>query len=127
MTHGEAWLRGWRKAFDFTGSAGRQEFCSFFMASVVICLLPLLLWFLVTLAEPKYGVFIFFAVPVAAILALVFAIPMLAVCVRRMHDIGYSGWWLGMVIFIPFALIVILAVCCLKPTRVSAPVPPSFH
>jgi len=46
---------------------------------------------------------------VAGVVALVFILPNLAVTVRRLHDIGRSGFWL-LLVFIPFfgALIILV-------------------
>jgi len=38
---------------------------------------------------------------VASLVALVFLLPNLAVTVRRLHDVGRSGFWL-LLVFIPF-------------------------
>ena len=39
-------------------------------------------------ADPDTG-------PIGVIVAFGFAIPTLAVTIRRLHDIGRSGWWEG--------------------------------
>lgn len=38
---------------------------------------------------------------ISAILALIFFIPGLAVCIRRLHDTGRSGWWY-LLILVPY-------------------------
>ena len=65
------------KYVDFDGRAGRSEFWWFFLFQViVIVVLTLLLSFLGNIA------------------ALALLLPGLAAGVRRMHDIGKSGWWI---------------------------------
>lgn len=59
------------KYFDFSGRARRSEFWYFSLWSVIITLFTCGIGFL--------AVFI----------------PSIAVCVRRLHDTGRSGWWYG--------------------------------
>jgi uncharacterized membrane protein YhaH (DUF805 family) len=48
---------------------------------------------------------------------VVFAIPSLAVLGRRLHDIGWSAWWI-LLIFVPFSIgSLILFVACLMPSQ----------
>ncbi|MDF9347978.1 DUF805 domain-containing protein [Escherichia coli] len=42
-----------------------------------------------------------------------FAVPAIALAVRRMHDIGYSGWWVTIVVLIPVTGVILLILCCL--------------
>ncbi|ENH4968861.1 DUF805 domain-containing protein, partial [Escherichia coli] len=46
MTYGEAYLEGWKNIFNYEGVSNRFEFWSFMIGSGVICLLPLLCWWL---------------------------------------------------------------------------------
>ncbi|EQB7361177.1 DUF805 domain-containing protein [Escherichia albertii] len=91
MTYGEAYLAGWKNIFNYEGVATRFEFWSFMSGSVAICLLPLLCWWFATTIDRDYGVFLFYALPVSFLLTLIFAVPAIALIVRRMHDIGHSG------------------------------------
>jgi uncharacterized membrane protein YhaH (DUF805 family) len=56
---------------NFSGRAPRSEYWWFILMQVVVSLIPI----------------------VGALATLVFFIPSLAVSVRRLHDIGRSGWW----------------------------------
>lgn len=63
-----------------------------------------------------------FMVYLFAVLAyvVVFAIPSLAVLGRRLHDIGWSAWWI-LLIFVPFSIgSLILFVACLMPSQEHA-------
>lgn len=60
MTYGEAYLEGWKNIFNYEGVSNRFEFWSFMIGSGVICLLPLLCWWLAVTINNDYGVFIFF-------------------------------------------------------------------
>ncbi len=53
------------------------------------------------------------ALAVAVVAILAFLVPSIAVAVRRLHDLGWSGWWY-LVLFIPFvgglaALVMLIA------------------
>ncbi|MEH8161591.1 DUF805 domain-containing protein [Aeromonas allosaccharophila] len=85
------YLLAWRRAFDFSGSSTRQEFWLFMLLHLLITLS--LIWLDIVMK----GVGWFDALyEVASI------IPMIAIIIRRLHDIGRSGWW-GWVFFIPVA------------------------
>jgi uncharacterized membrane protein YhaH (DUF805 family) len=65
------------KYVDFDGRASRSEFWWFFLFQViVISVLSILLSFLGNIAS------------------LALLLPGLAAAVRRLHDIGKSGWWI---------------------------------
>ena len=65
------------KYVDFSGRASRPEYWWFVLAYVVLAVVGSLIHHLV-----------YFIVVVA------FLLPMLAAGVRRLHDVGKSGWWL---------------------------------
>ena len=119
MIYGQAYLLGWKKGFNFSGMASRLEFWSFFLINLAIVALPLAVWLLAMQYDYQFGVFIFFALPLSVILLLIMIVPVLAVGCRRMHDIGRSGWWFALCLFIPWFLIVALWLCCLKPVSSS--------
>nr|ELQ7844140.1 DUF805 domain-containing protein [Escherichia coli] len=56
MTYGEAYLEGWKNIFNYEGVSNRFEFWSFMIGSGVICLLPLLCWWLAVTINNDYGV-----------------------------------------------------------------------
>jgi uncharacterized membrane protein YhaH (DUF805 family) len=65
------------KYVEFDGRASRSEFWWFFLFQlIVIMVLSVLLSFLGTIAS------------------LALLLPGLAAAVRRLHDIGKSGWWI---------------------------------
>lgn len=49
---------------------------------------------------------------------LVFFLPLLAVTVRRLHDIGRSAWWL-LLCYVPLLLVLVLALCMMLLPNVS--------
>ena len=66
---------------DFKGKSSRAEFWHFFLVN-----------YSVTMVASFFGVFIGFPL-LGFIYALATIIPNLAVGVRRMHDVGKSGWF----------------------------------
>lgn len=82
------------------GRAGCMEYWVFTILATIITFLPLPLVFLPFLFVSLFAALLF--------LALVFylAMPMLAVFVRRLHDVGWSGKWIALyysIICFPFA------------------------
>ena len=76
-----------RQYTDFTGRARRKEYWMYTLFNVIIVALLagidyLLGWFSI---EYRIGV-------LSGIYSLAVLLPGLAVCVRRLHDIGKSGW-----------------------------------
>jgi uncharacterized membrane protein YhaH (DUF805 family) len=69
---------------DFDGRARRKEYWMFFLGNVVVCfILSFFLSFIPTQLANIFG----------GIYSLALLIPSLAVSVRRMHDVGHSGWY----------------------------------
>jgi len=86
---------------NFTGRARRSEYWYFTLAQFVI-LLSLLILGLVAgsiLGDILTGFFI--AYGVFALYSLATFLPTLAVVVRRLHDVGKSGWFY-FIAFVPF-------------------------
>ena len=76
-TFGEAIQVCFEKYADFTGRASRSEFWWWQLFTILLGL--------VTSVVPVLNL----------IASLAVLVPGLAVSVRRLHDIGRSGWWLG--------------------------------
>jgi uncharacterized membrane protein YhaH (DUF805 family) len=81
-----------RKSADFRSRARRSEFWSFIAFWVVMSVLCVLAF------EPPKGpsswaLQLLLNAPILLI-PLVLLLPLAAVAVRRLHDIGLSGWWL---------------------------------
>lgn len=68
--------------FDFEGVAGRRAFWMFVLFNFLISVALGLVLALVHLR------------PLAGLYSLAVLLPSLGLAVRRMHDIGKSGWWL---------------------------------
>jgi len=96
-----------KKYATFSGRARRSEYWYFVLFNFIFMLVAMGLDNLLgtTVSVLPYGYFYF-------ALALAVLIPGLAVFVRRMHDIGKSGWWY-FIAFIPLVgAIWLLILCC---------------
>ncbi|MCD9150348.1 DUF805 domain-containing protein [Psychrobacter sanguinis] len=66
---------------------------------------------IIPFGNSETGLNIIFGIIVVYSLGL--AIPIWAVTVRRLHDIGLSGWW-SLLSFIPYlGTVVLLIMCCM--------------
>lgn len=79
---------------NFKGRARRKEFWVFLMINSIMAILMTVLDELLGTKNPIiYGYF-------SCIYGLIALVPSIAVMVRRLHDIGKSGWW-TLIILIP--------------------------
>ncbi len=77
-----------KKYAVFTGRARRKEFWMFVLFNVIISLiLNLIDGFLGTGFEAGGGI-------ISGLYALAILLPSIGVAIRRLHDIGKSGWWI---------------------------------
>lgn len=93
-----------REGFNFQGRARRKEYWMFSLVAFV--LMGILTWLDATFDwwfAQDLGV-------TSTILGLLLFIPNLAVSVRRLHDIGKSGWWLLLLALIPIVGPIILLI-----------------
>ena len=94
---------------DFDGRASRQEFWMFNLFYLLFVIAISLL--IIPFGNSETGLNIIFGILVVYSLGL--AIPIWAVTVRRLHDIGLSGWW-SLLSFIPYlGTVVLLIMCCM--------------
>lgn len=71
------YIEGFKKFSDFKGRATRKEFWMFFLIHFIFV-----------------NVAVFFGRDVYTLYITVSIIPLLAISVRRLHDINKSGWWI---------------------------------
>ena len=94
MDFGTAIKTCFNKYADFEGPAIRSEY--WFFTLFIYLVWPVIyfvtMWIFIKTTLPDGVVKFLFAAPTIWLLATV--IPHLAVGVRRLHDIGKSGWWL---------------------------------
>jgi uncharacterized membrane protein YhaH (DUF805 family) len=79
----EHYLAVLKKYTEFTGRATRSEYWYFFLFN-----------FLIACGLAIIGAFVHFLMVLYFLYALGVLLPSLAVGIRRLHDIGKSGWWL---------------------------------
>lgn len=105
----EWYLKCWRQYADFSGRARRSEYWFFVLFNMIISYGGLLCGTLIELSVGSSGVISYI---LYIIYNLAIFIPGLAVCMRRLHDIGKSGWWL-LLVLIPFigAIYMIVLFC----------------
>ncbi|MDE6377650.1 MAG: DUF805 domain-containing protein [Duncaniella sp.] len=97
----KAFYRNWN---NFDGRATRAEFWyPVLYAFVVSCIL---------------GLFGKFGAVLSGIFGLVNLIPSIAVAIRRMHDIGKSGWWI-LISLIPVIGTIWYIILCVTPSKES--------
>ncbi|MES4613497.1 MAG: DUF805 domain-containing protein [Ewingella sp.] len=103
MTVWQCYLQGWKRYVDFSGRSTRKEFWVFLLGSMLI---SVLLGFSVAIITTLVGVTnaIFYGSLAQWIFLLAVIVPIMAVGIRRMHDINRSGWWFGMLYLIQLAL-----------------------
>jgi len=118
MSFGEAIKTCFQKYATTKGRAQRSEYWwwTLFSSLVGAGLSILFVGLLASNLRPDEDAFVMFFIAILAYV-LVFAIPSLAVLGRRLHDIGWSAWWM-MLIFVPLNIgSLILFVVCLMPSQ----------
>ena len=89
------WSAAIHRFFELKGRTSRYEFWAFNSVSLVIFLLSVLVGWL--LDEPKMVLNIF---------AVYFLLPAISISVRRLHDLGMSGWWTAPAAILTIALLI---------------------
>lgn len=98
MTFGESIKTVFSKYVDFDGRARRSEYWYF---TLFIFILDAVLWLLGHLVSAKFGN------TLMSLVSLAIFLPSLGVAVRRLHDIGKSGWWVLLIITVIGSLLLI--------------------
>lgn len=94
-------IEAYKRAFDFSGRSRRKEYWMFVLF-YAIALIILTILDRVLFGDSEIAV-------LSLIFTLVSAIPSISITVRRLHDIGKSGWWI-LLSLIPFVGGIILFV-----------------
>jgi uncharacterized membrane protein YhaH (DUF805 family) len=94
-----------KKYADFSGRASRAEFWCFFLFCIIAEIILLILDSMLNTGGILFSIFV-----------LAVFIPTIAVEVRRLHDIGKSGWFL-LLIFIPIIGPIILLIWFIKDSQ----------
>jgi uncharacterized membrane protein YhaH (DUF805 family) len=96
-------LMGLKRYTDFSGRSRRSEYWYFFLIYLIIVFALVFLENGFSFTPGKSAV----AGVLSSIFMLAMLIPSLALSIRRLHDIGKSGWWLLLCLIpvVGFALI----------------------
>lgn len=83
------YLKALKQYADFSGRARRSEFWFFILFNIIFTIVAMMVdsAFGMGVANGVYG-------PVYVVYTLAMIIPGLAVSVRRLHDVGKSGFWI---------------------------------
>jgi uncharacterized membrane protein YhaH (DUF805 family) len=95
------YLEVMKKYAVFSGRARRKEYWMFFLFN---CIIAFVIGFVMGFIGALLGIGATLSNLVSVIYSLAVLVPGIAVGVRRMHDIGRSGWW----ILFPFVNLVFL-------------------
>lgn len=89
------YLRALKKYAEFTGRAQRKEYWFFVLFNIIFSLFTALLDNVLGLATfgEGYG-------PINLLYSLALLLPGTGVTIRRLHDVGKSGWF-SLIVFIP--------------------------
>ena len=77
-----------KQYFDFDGRARRKEYWMYVLINVIITAILMTIDYLLGWFDIQYRIGV-----LSGIYAVAVCLPGLAVCVRRLHDIGKSGWY----------------------------------
>ena len=91
-----------KKTFTFSGRATRKEFWTFIVVAQIILILAIV----------PTAIIPFIFLPIFSLVCLWFFIAYISLMVRRLHDIGLSGFWIWYLN--PFGLPVIFVVYLLE-------------
>ena len=94
------------KYATFSGRASRSEYWYSVLFGYLIAMLIVI--FGMIIESPEVMIVLY------SILSLILLIPGLAVCIRRLHDTGRSGWWYLLVLIPYIGAIALFIIFCLK-------------
>lgn len=104
-----SYLEGWKKTFSYKGNAMRQDFWSFIVINAIVVLIIVvggyfILVDVIAAYTSRAGMALVWLyciyLPLCAFGPLILFFPILSLGIRRMHDVGKSGWWFGGALFI---------------------------
>jgi uncharacterized membrane protein YhaH (DUF805 family) len=102
------YLAAWRKFAVFTGRSRRKEYWFFALFNFIALLLLATVDYATGTLDEEMGVGL-----LSGIYTLAAIIPSIGVSIRRLHDIGRTGWWvligfvplIGSIVLLVFALL----------------------
>lgn len=100
-----------KKYAVFNGRARRKEYWFFFLFNIIINIILATIDGVTGSFNPEIGLGLLGGIYTLAVIT-----PSVAVSMRRLHDIGRSGWWL-LIAFIPFIGPIVLLVFMIKDSK----------
>ena len=97
------------KYATFSGRATRSEYWYVVLFGYLLALLIVFLGMIIDSPELIIGL--------STVLSLILLVPGLAVCIRRLHDTGRSGWWYLLVLIPYIGAVALLIIFCLKSSE----------
>lgn len=96
-------ILAWKRTFDFKGRSRRREYGWFFLINI---LLSFVLEFFLS-AGQTLGLWELANILGFVVLAysLAYILASISLTTRRLHDLGWSGWWQVLIYLIPIILI----------------------
>lgn len=99
----DGFIKFWTRALDYRGTTSRREFWWGVLGNSIIMLILLaLLIASLTCFNPQINTFSVIMLVLFALFCVVELLPSITLIIRRMHDIGRSGYFI-FVLFIPIA------------------------
>jgi uncharacterized membrane protein YhaH (DUF805 family) len=108
MGFGEAVSSGFQKYVTFSGRAARSEYWFWYLFTMILSV--------VTLMSDRMAFPDSDLSPVNSIASLVVLLPSIALCFRRLHDIGRTAWWV-LLVFTGIGVLVLIYWACVKGTN----------
>lgn len=110
MSFMDATKSSFQQFVGFSGRASRSEYwffyLSFIVASIGMLVLTIVSAFVLDAVAAIMGM-------LTMVVYLAYLLPMLAVTVRRLHDLGKSGWMI-LILFVPLVGAILLLVWCVS-------------
>jgi uncharacterized membrane protein YhaH (DUF805 family) len=100
-----------KKYATFSGRSRRKEYWFFALFNIIISIVLTIVDTLFGTMSVETGLGL-----LSGIYSLAVLIPSVAVSIRRLHDIGRSGWWL-LIAFIPLLGVLVLLVFMLQDSK----------
>lgn len=114
------YANGFKKMTDFKGRSSRKDFWIFYLINMVIIflLLTLTIGATFTVRESRDVIVAQIILVVFMVYVIVTVLPIIAMTIRRLHDAGFSGWWL-LIYFIPNIGFIALLILAMFPSKIG--------
>lgn len=120
MSFGQAVSAGFKKYAVFGGRTGRSEFWYWvlfvFIVTFAAAILDALFGTRIVIGGGSSGAYVWSGGWITTICNLVLAIPSLAIAVRRLHDVGKSGWWWLLTLVCCIGSLILIFAFYIKPS-----------